>query len=306
MRLKKKFNVLFLGGIKRIGLARKFLQFSKKKNLVMKIYSYELKHLKLNTRLITPVNGLKWSSKKIFCDLKKKISQLNIKLVVANTDDATIVLSKLKYLKSCSVVSDFESTAKSFNKEKINNILKNYKINTTSSIKGFPTIVKPKFGANSKSISIIYNRNDMKKFNKKKYIFEKFLKGTEYSVDCYISPKYGTMGIIPRVRNEITGGEATITTTENNNTIINITKKIIKIMKYIGPINIQFIKYKKKYYFMEANPRLSGGILAAIKAGLNVPKLMINDILNIKQQKIKKIKKIKMYKYFTEFYENNN
>ena len=77
-------------------------------------------------------------------------------------------------------------------------------------------------------------------------------------------------------------------------------------MNYIGPVNLQFIKYNEKYYFMEANPRLSGGVLAAIKSGLNVPSLMLNDILEHKQKKLKKIKCIKMYKYFTEYYENNN
>jgi|UPI00041E9667 carbamoyl-phosphate synthase large subunit len=303
---KTRFNILLLGGIKRIGLAKKFLGEAKKRNLLMKIYSYELNYLNLNTKVIIPIKGLKWSNKKIISDLKKKILQLNIKLVIANTDEAVIILSKLKYLKNCSLVSDLKTAKNSFNKEKINNLLKNHNIDTTSSVKGFPMIAKPKFGSNSKSIAIIHNKNALKNFNKKKYIFEKYLRGVEYSVDCYISPKFGIIGIVPRVRNEITGGEATLTTSENNIKLSNIAEKIIIIMNYIGPVNLQFIKYNKKYYFMEANPRLSGGVLAAIKSGLNVPSLMLNDILEHKQKKLEKIKCIKMYKYFTEYYENNN
>ena len=97
--------------------------------------------------------------------------QLNIKLVIANTDEAVIVLSKLKYLKNCSLVSDVKTAKNSFDKEKINNLLKNHNIDTTSSLKGFPMIAKPKFGSNSKSIAVIHNKNALKNFNKKKYIF---------------------------------------------------------------------------------------------------------------------------------------
>jgi carbamoyl-phosphate synthase large subunit len=307
MKVKKNiFNILLLGGTKRIGLAKEFIKAAKKKRLITKIYTYEKNiHIPVDKHIVK-IKGQNWNSKDILKDVKNKINRLNIKLVVANTDPAINILSKLRYLKSCSLVSDYQVVKNSCDKKKINILLQKQKVKTTGSLKGYPMILKPRFGANSKLIFISNDKKTIKKFSNKSYICEKFIKGKEYSVDCYISPKSGIIGIVPRVRNEITGGEATLTTTEDNKTIKVISKKIIKIMKFIGPINLQFIFYRKNYYFMEANPRMSGGVLAAIKAGLNIPNLMINDVLDINQKKIKKIKKVIMHKYFFELYENNN
>jgi len=307
MKIKKNiFNILLLGGTKRIGLAKELGRVAKKKGLISKIYTYEKNILAPAEKYVIKIKGKNWNSKNIIKDIKKKINKLNIKLVIANTDPAIDIISKLKYLKSCSLVSDLNIVKNCYDKKKINTLLQKYKIKTTASLKSYPMILKPRFGSSAKLIYITYDKKTVKKFCNKNYVCEKFLKGKEYSVDCYISPRFGVIGIIPRIRNEITGGESTLTITEDNKKIIGISKKIIEIMKFVGPINLQFIFYKKNYYFMEANPRMSGGVLASIKAGLNVPNLMINDILNKSQKKIKEIKKIKMYKYFLEFYENNN
>ena len=68
----------------------------------------------------------------------------------------------------------------------------------------------------------------------------------------------------------------------------NIKKQIIlisKLLKFYGPINIQFIKDEsEKIWLIEINPRLSGSIEFSIKAGFN-PLLYL--IIKIYKPKIK-------------------
>ena len=88
-----------------------------------------------------------------------------------------------------------------------------------------------------------------------------------------------------------------------------MSKIIIDKLQLIGPVTIQFIEnnFNKEIYLMEVNPRLGGGVLASIKAGYNIPKIMLQDATNQKTDKISKGKEVLMKRYFMEeYYEINN
>ena len=136
---------------------------------------------------------------------------------------------------------------------------------------------------------------------------QKYIKGIEYTVDAYISKNGSLIGAVPRIRNKVTDGESTQTTTVKNKKILDLTKKIINNFKFRGPICLQFIETKNKIYFSEINPRFGGGVIASIEAGFNIPQIMIKDFLDYDLKELRNYKKIVMTKFYKEtFYEINN
>lgn len=303
------FNILFLAGGKKVSLARHFIKKGKQNKKKIKIYTYDLQKDLPVSKHAKVIKGKFFNDPKIIKHLIKIIKKLKIDLVVPITDPATIVLAKLKKMKvnSCKICSDVFLNKILINKAMTNKILQKYKILTTSDIKGYPVIAKPNMGSSASKHFLLYSAYQKKIFEKKKrgYIFEKFLEGKEYSVDAYISQKNNIIGIVCRERVEITGGESTITISEKNKKLEILATKIIRVLNLIGPVNIQFIKYRNRYYFMEINPRIAGGIMNTVYSGLDIPDIMIKEILN-KKLKNFKLKKNKTIKYFEDHNANYN
>ena len=93
--MSKKLNILFLGGGKRNSLAERFLESGRKMNLKVNIFSYEISNEVPINSVAKIIVGLKWNDPKIYSNLLKVIKKFNISFVIANVDQATIVLSKL-------------------------------------------------------------------------------------------------------------------------------------------------------------------------------------------------------------------
>ncbi|MBO4779282.1 MAG: ATP-grasp domain-containing protein, partial [Selenomonadaceae bacterium] len=67
-----------------------------------------------------------------------------------------------------------------------------------------------------------------------------------------------------------------------DDTIINVAEKILSLMNFDVPINIQFRTDNERLYLLEINPRMSGGLqLSCLGAGINIPDLAINRLLGI-------------------------
>ncbi len=306
----RSLNILFLGGGRRIALAKNFQSILKKRYKV-KIYSYEIDKNNAFEKIGKVILGKKWNDSKIINDLHNKIKKFQIHLIVPCTDPATIVLAKLKEKKKSEKIisSSVEAVKICFDKIKMYNYLKKKddKINLIPiEKKTFPIFVKPRAGSASINTVKLKNRKEMKNFliniNEKNYIFQKFLKGKEYTVDTYVDKKNIVGGIIARERVRVLHGESIFMKTYQ---IKKINEEIFKILKAYnyelkGPITFQFIEYKKKFYLLEINPRVSGGINASIYSGLNIPLYLAWDYLNLKKKYKFKFKPVRMVKYFEE------
>lgn len=72
---------------------------------------------------------------------------------------------------------------------------------------------------------------------------------------------------------------------ENNKSVsvkdkkfLSLIKKFVKIMGYKGIIDIYIFKANGKYYISEVNPRFDGGYPHAYECGINIPKMIIENI----------------------------
>ncbi len=305
----KKFNILFLGGGKRVSLAERFINAGKKLNLNINVFSYEV-NTQIPFKIIGDIIiGMKWNNKNIYNDLFKVITNKNISIVIANVDLATIVLANLckkfpdlKLISSnsniCNIFLDKLKTHNEFNKSKIKTIpLANNK---------FPMFIKPKKGSASKNSHKIFDKDYYKyifnQINETKFIKQKFIKGIEYSVDAYVSKSGRFIGAVPRIRLKISDGEVTISKVVKDLEITELTKKILKKFNLIGPINLQFIRKNKQLYILEINPRFGGGVIASIEAGFDIPKIMIMDYLDIAYKNLSNYKELIMTRSFREVF----
>ena len=128
---------------------------------------------------------MKWNNKNIYNDLIKVIIKKNISIVIANVDLATIVLANLNkkfpHLKlitsdknTCNIFQDKLKTYNECNKLKIKTIPLAYN--------KFPMFIKPIKGSASKNNFKIIDKDHynylFKKIDEKKFIKQKYIKGT--------------------------------------------------------------------------------------------------------------------------------
>ena len=307
--MKKRLNILFLGGAKRVSLAEKFIISGQELGFAVKVYSYELTKIVPFSIIGEVIVGKKWEDENILDHLYNIIEKKKINIVLANVDLATIVLSKLKlkYPNIGLITTDAQGCNIVLDKVLMHNecISKGIKTIPLSKNK-YPIFVKPRKGSASIGSEKI-NGLDHETFffkgkNKSEYIFQKYISGTEYTVDAYVTKKGVFVGAVPRVRTDVTSGESTTAKIVRDDEIVVKTKFILSKFELIGPLTLQFIRAKDELFFLELNPRFGGGVIASIEAGFNIPKIMIQDFMDKKIKPQKRIKKLIMTRCYREVF----
>ncbi len=304
-----KINILFLGGAKRVSLARRFIFSGRELNVDVEVFSYELIKDVPFREIGKVIIGKKWTEKTILDHLYKVIKTYEVKIILANVDMATLVLSKLKdRFPSLNVITSDLSVSRIFLDKYIM-----YKECLSKNIKTiplanhqYPKFAKLRNGSASLGVKRLNNSKDEEIFfqskNKSEYIIQKFIEGVEYTVDAYVDQNKRYIGAIPRIRMDIFGGESIKTKVIFDDEIILFSKKILEKFDLIGPITLQFIKRDNELYFLELNPRFGGGVIASIEAGFNIPKIMMKDYLKLKIKKLKNYNSLIMTRYFKEVF----
>lgn len=234
---------------------------------------------------------------KIFRIIKK----LKIDLIIPTVDEELEFYSK--YLNFLSLVPDnsfikiFNNKYLAFQSLKANKI-KQPTIFDSKNIKKFnnyPAICKPNYGRGSKGIKIIKNYKeyvklkDQSTYNGKNYILQKYVSGTEYSIQM-IADRDGNLKYIVPVKIILKKGITIEAVTSTDSSIIKFCKNIHSIYKPKYVYNIQLIKNKKNIYCIEINPRISTTHILTLKQKIDPLAIFFNKKNNIlKKIKIKKI-----------------
>ena len=80
----------------------------------------------------------------------------------------------------------------------------------------------------------------------------------------------------------------------------NLSKKLSKIIKHVGVIDVDVIRLNNTNYVIDINPRFSGGYILSHKAGSNIPGFLVN-LINKKNLQ----KKFFFKQNFEKFINNN-
>lgn len=103
-------------------------------------------------------------------------------------------------------------------------------------------------------------------FNNPEYFVQRYVEGTEYTVDI-LADSYGNIKlIIPRKRLQIKNGVSTKVEITNDREIIDLCRLIYDKYCIPGLSNMQFIKKDSRIYFIEMNMRFAGMGIAGILA----------------------------------------
>lgn len=284
---KEKLNILFIGGAKRVSLAEKFIEEGKLRGTNVRIFSYELDENVPISFVAKIIVGLKWNNDNLYNHLQEVIRENKIDIVLPFLDYATIVCAHLKKMgeETFIPVSDEEACEIFFDKKNANSWCINNGIPVPSNTSQFPLIAKPIHGSASKGILILESLTNLENLkNKDSYLIQKFVKGTEYSVDVYVSTRSREIiSIVPRIRLETQGGESIKSITVKSDRLIQFSREIIEKTGLIGPLTLQLIEDSttKDLYFMEINPRFGGAVVNSIFAGANSPKYLLDDFYQI-------------------------
>lgn len=291
---QNQINVLFLGGAKRVSFAERLIATGKEDNIAVRIYSYELSKEVPIASVGTVIEGLRWSDSGLTEHLCSVIAENQISLLLPFVDPAIEVACRMKEhcpelfvpVSSpgiCRIMFDKQLAQEWFEENEIP-VPKAYSADAPGP---YPLILKPRRGSASKGIEIVRNTEELACFGKRyaltDYLMQQYIPNRhEYTVDCYITRKGKPWSIVPRIRKETAGGEATVTETVSDTEIIRWSEALLKKAPFSGPVTLQFMRDLETgcLYMMEINPRYGGGVIASFAAGANSLKPLIAETLN--------------------------
>ena len=148
----------------------------------------------------------------------------------------------------------------------------------------FPVFVKPRTGSGSVGARKISNIDDLRSAMKEDetLIIQEFMAGIDLDADVYvdmISKKAVSMFSKKKIETRIGGANKTISFKDEK--LFELIKKIVNIFEFNGTVDMDFFYKDGQYFLSEINPRFGGAYLHAYGAGVNFPKLIVNNISGI-------------------------
>ena len=145
-------------------------------------------------------------------------------------------------------------------------------------------IVKPRVGRGGRGIITFESYKDIpESVINPSNVFCEYLPGKEYTVDVLCDFDGNPLVIVPRIRLKILSGVSIIGKTERNKDVIKRVKEICNVIKFKGPVNIQFkLDHAGEPKLVEINPRFSGGLPITVASGVNPVELLYKLLKNIK------------------------
>jgi len=114
-------------------------------------------------------------------------------------------------------------------------------------------------------------------------IIQEFIKGTEVNVVALGDGEGNTIGAVPMRKQFITDkGKAWSGITLDDPRMLDLTRRIIKAMKWRGGMELELVKsHKNELYIIEINPRIPAWVYLAVGAGQNMPEALLKLALGM-------------------------
>lgn len=150
----------------------------------------------------------------------------------------------------------------------------------------YPVMVKGKFydaylAYNEEQVRMHYNKISAKWGLP--VIIQEFIKGTEVNVVALGDGKGNTIGAVPMRKQFITDkGKAWSGITLDDEKMLDLTRRIIRAMKWRGGMELELVKsHKNELYIIEINPRIPAWVYLAVGAGQNMPEALVKLALEM-------------------------
>lgn len=200
------------------------------------------------------------------------------------------------------IISDYDKVEMCFDKYEMYKFLINNNFKTPKSYidkekfledleKGeitFPVFVKPVRGSASININKINNKEELDVIWKQadNLIIQEFMNGQEYGADVYIDILSNEpVAIFTKKKIKMRAGETDKSVSVKDEALFNLIKDFVKKAGFKGIIDIDIFEIDGEYYISEVNPRFGGGYPHAYECNVNVPKMIINNVNGIENEK---------------------
>ena len=172
-------------------------------------------------------------------------------------------------------------------------------------VDSFPRFVKPRLGAGSRGVAKIVRREDLETQPKDgSVILQEYLPGEEYSIDVYVRRDGVVVGAVPRERMKVDSGIAVASRTVNVPEVIQSAIRTAELIGIRGIANVQFKRAADGVFkLLEVNPRFPGTLPLTTAAGIDMPKLMVDEAMGRPlPDKLMSFKELMVVRYWTERY----
>ncbi len=291
---RRKLTFLFLGGAKRVAVGRMFLDACRRRDIEGAIVAYELDSHSAIASIGTVVEGLSWRDPGVYADIDRVADTYGVDVVVPFVDPAVAVAGEYRRRTGGAVFVPMGDTAVSatmFDKIAAAELFERKNIPVPATYRaGDPCrclIAKPRFGSASKGIIAIDTLQalyQVQAMGDKYLIQERIDNREELSVDCYASVADGTVtACSPRLRSEVSGGEAVRTETVADAEASTLAGDVITKTGLRGAVTVQLIRDLDtgRLMVMEVNPRLGGAVVGSVHAGVDIPGMIADDALGM-------------------------
>lgn len=113
-------------------------------------------------------------------------------------------------------------------------------------------------------------------------IFQRFIEGTEFTIDVLCDRNSQVLFCGPRKRTSIKSGQSVMGVTVRSSQLEAHVREICRSLGLVGACNLQFIEKEGQYYFIEINPRYAaGGLMLTVHAGANLPLAALRLMLGL-------------------------
>jgi carbamoyl-phosphate synthase large subunit len=274
-------NILMLGAGKRLSLAEHFQRAAQLEDITLNLFSIELHEQVAIASVAKVFQGPLFDSPAFPSFLWCVVESQAIDAVIPLMDSATVALSALAEDLPCtSVVSDADLCITMQDKLLADDWFRWYNVPVPTSKWDYPRIYKPRRGYGSRGVIIARNEyNDTLQDNKDYFAQPYITSGVEYTVDAYVNGKGRLVSALSRKRVEVINGEVTHSITQRHEGILALTRDILSIPGWRGPITLQFMDIPTGPVILEINPRFGGGAPHSIHLGLDAPRWILREAL---------------------------
>ena len=144
-----------------------------------------------------------------------------------------------------------------------------------------PVFVKPRTGSGSVGARRIDTLELLKEVTAQDatLIIQELMTGKDLDADVYVDTKsHKPVAIFSKKKLSTTIGGANKTISFKDEELFAFIEKALSIFQFNGPLDMDFFYQDGKYYLSEINPRFGGAYLHAYGAGVDFPKLILNNI----------------------------
>lgn len=148
----------------------------------------------------------------------------------------------------------------------------------------FPVFVKPRTGSGSVGARKVYSYEILSEAMAEdpSLIIQEYMDCVDLDADVYIDTiTHEAVAAFSKKKIETRIGGASKTVSFKDEKLFDFISKIVKTLKFNGPVDMDFFYRDGQYYLSEVNPRFGGAYLHAYGAGVDFIKMIENNLNGI-------------------------